>query len=242
MVPPRGSNSAALLSAEHVSKRYSNDVLALDDFCLTINPGEIVGLIGPNGAGKSTVLNVLGGFLHPTGGTVTTATNRIGWCPQQTVVDWSLTALENAVLVARLFGANRRQALAQAEQALDLLGLHAVATTQAEELSGGQLQRIQIARAICFNASLLLLDEPTTGLDVEGQIALWTYLNVRRDAGVGILVSSHDLDALERSCDRFLILRHGHIVMTSSVAQLTGSDDEATTLRQAYLSTGEEDR
>ncbi len=198
-----------LLLAQNLTKCYVPDVAALRDVSLRVEEGRFLGLIGPNGAGKSTLLNILGGFLQATDGHVERIPRLIGWCPQQTVVDWSLTVIENVMMPARLFGLSRRAARSAAEEALELLGLRTSAKTTAETLSGGQLQRVQIARALCISPDLVLLDEPTTGLDVEGQESLWTHLRQRRTQGLGGLISSHDLDALERECDSFLFLRNG---------------------------------
>lgn len=200
-----------LMVAEGLTKRYTTGVMALQDVSLQLDAGRYLGLVGPNGAGKSTLLNILGGFLQPTSGHVDRRVERVGWCPQQTVVDWSLTVLENVMLPARLFGLSARAARRAAYESLQLLGLETSSKTTAETLSGGQLQRVQIARALCTEPRLVLLDEPTTGLDVEGQDALWEDLNRRRSQGAGGLISSHDLDTLERECDSFLILRGGRM-------------------------------
>ena len=212
MTEPGGS----LLRADGVCKEYVPGTMALHPTDLAIAPGEMVGLVGPNGAGKSTLINILGGFIKPSSGHVGKDVTRLGWCPQQTVIDWSLTAMQNVAFLARLHGFSLNEANRRAEEALRLLGLTSLARRQAETLSGGQLQRLQIARALCFDAELLILDEPTTGLDVEGQEAMWEYLRREQAKGVGMLISSHDLDALEHECDRFVVLRAGRIVMSFS--------------------------
>lgn len=201
-----------LLSCDGLSKSYSPDVKAVVDVSIILERGRYVGLIGPNGAGKSTLLNVLGGLLKPTTGSVSLNAMSVGWCPQQTVVDWSLTVLENVMLPARLLGMSAKQSRKLATESLRLLGLEASAGTTAETLSGGQLQRVQIARALATEPELVLLDEPTTGLDVEGQEALWGEMRRRRQKGVGGIISSHDLDALERECDSFIFMRSGRVI------------------------------
>lgn len=226
-----------LMVAEGLTKCYVADIAALKDVSLQLDAGRYLGLVGPNGAGKSTLLNILGGFLQPTSGHVDRMVEKVGWCPQQTIVDWSLTVLENVMMPARLFGLSASAARRAAHESLDLLGLGASSKRTVETLSGGQLQRVQIARALCIEPHVVLLDEPTTGLDVEGQEALWEDLNRRRSLGVGGLISSHDLDALERECDSFLFLRGGHVSasfdksdlddQSLEVLEVLPTDDEA---------------
>ena len=211
---------STLMIAKGLTKRYAGGTAALENVSLQLTGGRYLGLVGPNGAGKSTLLNVLGGFLQPTSGHVDRRVARVGWCPQQTVVDWSLSVLENVMMPARLFGLSARAARTAACESLQLLGLEASSNTTAETLSGGQLQRVQIARALCIEPDAVLLDEPTTGLDVEGQEALWRDLNRRRSLGVGGLISSHDLDALERECDAFLFLRRGRVFASFDKSEL----------------------
>lgn len=208
-----------ILRADDVGKRYGRDTWALRHLTARFDEGSMVALIGANGAGKSTFINLLVGLASPTEGQIlTTATSgrQIGWCSQQQVIDWYLSVEDNVRLGARLAGLDRRQAASAIDVALDLLRLNDLRTRPVDGISGGQQQRVQIARALVHNPSMLLLDEPTTGLDADSSESLIGNLAERALGGAFVLVSSHDLSLLESRCDTVLLLAKGELVVMES--------------------------
>lgn len=191
---------------------------ALKDVSLDLPSGQMIALLGPNGAGKSTLIHLLCGAILPTNGAVgeLPAGVRIGWCSQQQAIDWYLDVWNNVVMGARLAGIGRAESRRLAHQALDAVHLTDKAHAQTDTLSGGQLQRVQIARALVANPDILILDEPTVGLDVEAAETLLGDLRRRADAGALVLISSHDLGLLERWCNSILLLANGQVAACES--------------------------
>ncbi len=164
---------------------------------LTVERGRIRGLLGRNGAGKSTLMHCLLGLLPISAGTVERAPGvRIGWCAQKLVIDWFLNIQDNVLLGARLRGLSGREARAAASDALAAVELSDKATRGPEELSGGEQQRLMIARTLAYAPDVYVLDEPFVGLDALAKESLMSRLRERADAGVSVLVSSHELDVL----------------------------------------------
>jgi len=180
---------------------------ALQDLTLDLPFGSLVALLGANGAGKSTFIHLLCGAIEP-----------IGWCSQKSSIDWFINVFQNVRMGARLAGCSRTESRVLTEHALSIVGLTHRANDNPDELSGGQQQRVQIARALVAHPDILLLDEPTVGLDVEAAERLLGELRVRADAGALVIVSSHDLGLLETYCDRVLLLAEGKLVAFESQA------------------------
>ncbi|MGN6483822.1 MAG: ABC transporter ATP-binding protein [Thermomicrobiales bacterium] len=187
---------------------------ALRGVTLDLPAGSLIALLGPNGAGKSTFIHLLCGAIAPTEGAVGALPPgaRIGWCSQQQAIDWYLNVWENVVMGARLNGIGRVESRRLTQAALNTVHLTEQARAQTDTLSGGQLQRVQIARALVANPEILILDEPTVGLDIEAAESLLAELRRRADAGALVIVSSHDLGLLERWCDQVLLLANGRVV------------------------------
>ncbi|MEU7046851.1 ABC transporter ATP-binding protein [Streptomyces lavenduligriseus] len=205
------------LTVDHVTKRYRTGTEALIDVSFAVEPGTLLAVVGHNGAGKSTLLNIVSGLIRPTSGTVTTGVGRgrIMWAPQRTMVDWSLTVRQNIELVARLTGTP----VAAVDRVLELLDLDKVRSRQAEYISGGQLQRVQIGRALVADAAVYVLDEPTAGLDPAAGELVMEHLRGRAAAGSTVLVSSHDLDAVERTASDLVLLDEGRLRAHLPVAE-----------------------
>lgn len=174
---------------------------------LSMEPGEIVTIIGPNGAGKSTLLRVLVGALGPTEGRVTRKPGlRIGYVPQRLLLDATLP-----MTVARMMRLGRLARAVDVAQALELAGLPSIGSRQMSDLSGGQLQRVMLARALLGRPDILILDEATAGLDHPGTAAFYRQIEqVRRDTGCAVLMVSHDLHVVMSASDRVVCL-NGHI-------------------------------
>ena len=195
-----------LLSAAHLSVKLDGHPV-LSDITLAIQPGEIVTILGPNGSGKSTLLRALLGILPASAGSVTRKPGLvIGYVPQRLAIDRTLP-----MTVRRFLSLPTRVTDAAAEAALHRAGLPDVAQRQMADLSGGQFQRVLLGRALLSNPHILILDEPTQGLDQPGEAAFYRLIEeVRRDTGVAVLMVSHDLHVVMAASDRVICL-NGHI-------------------------------
>lgn len=201
--------------------QYEKNIYGIRDISVDFFKGELIALIDSNGAGKSTFINVLCGLLLPTNGQVFYDKKiindkmpfyEIGWSKQTHAIDWYLNVYDNVYFGARISGMKRKEAEERTLQALKLVGLLELKNREVDALSGGQQQRVQIARALVHDANVLILDEPTTGLDAQTSEDLLIHLRKRADAGALVIVSSHDLHLVEAYCDKVLLLKDGKIV------------------------------
>src|SRR5690606_35805381 len=201
-----------LARLDRVTRRFG-DVVALDDVTLDIHPGAIVGLLGPNGAGKSTLLSLLQGQRRPTSGTVTLfggdprdahRRSRLGSTPQETALPPTLRVGEVVDFVGRHYDDRVPVADLAAE-----FGFDDLLRRQTGALSGGQRRRVSGALALVGRPRLVLLDEPTTGLDVDARHALWEAVRRQRDAGVTVVVTSHYREEIEALAERVVVVGEG---------------------------------
>ncbi|HLU63670.1 MAG TPA: ABC transporter ATP-binding protein [Protaetiibacter sp.] len=204
-----------------VTHRYG-DHLALDGVDLEIGDAELVGLLGPNGAGKTTLLSLLQGLRRPSAGTVqlfggdprdTASRIRLGSTPQETALPPTLRVGE----VIDFVGGHYRERVATAELAEEF-GLTELLRRQTGALSGGQRRRLSVALAFVGRPRLVLLDEPTTGLDVDGRHALWQAIRRQHEAGATIVVTSHYLEEIEALAERVVVIANGRIVADDHLA------------------------
>ncbi|SEM94680.1 zinc transport system ATP-binding protein [Pseudorhodobacter antarcticus] len=195
-----------LLAAQNLSVRLGGTDI-LSGITLALEPGEIVTIVGPNGSGKSTLLRALLGLISPAKGTVTRAKSlSIGYVPQRLHIDRPMP-----MTARRFLSLPKRCTDAQAMDALTRCGVADAGPRQLADLSGGQLQRVLLARALLNQPDLLILDEPTQGLDQPGEAAFYTLIaEVRRDTGAAVLLVSHDLHVVMAASDRVICL-NGHI-------------------------------
>jgi len=196
---------------------------AVDGVDLHVRPGEIFGLLGPNGAGKTTTIRAITALLPVPAGKIQVfghdvarhrmAVRRlIGYVPQQLSADGALTGRENVSLFARLFDVPRRQRRTQVAAALDLMGLGEVAGRRAVTYSGGMIRRLELAQALVSAPRLLILDEPTIGLDPVARASVWERIaTVRAETGMTVLVTTHYMEEAEQSCDRVALMHRGTI-------------------------------
>lgn len=216
-----------MLKIAGLTKTYGNRSV-LQDLHLTIGAAEIYGLLGPNGAGKTTTINILCGLLRADRGSLeiqgqppSIQTRRlIGVAPQETLLYRSLTCAENLQFFASLYGLRgipQRQRIAEC---LELVGLGDRAHTVAETLSGGMQRRLSLAIALIHHPKLLILDEPTTGLDIEARYEVWNLIRSLHKQGTAVLLTTHLLDEAERLCQRIGILKQGRILAEGSLAEL----------------------
>ena len=229
-VPPAQSSGHAPIELDRLTHDYGSR-LALDGLTFQVRPAEIFGLLGPNGSGKTTLFRILSTLMVPTGGhariagfDAATEPNRVrqqtGIVFQATSLDLKLTVAENLMHQGHLYGLSGRHLQARAKEVLARVGLTDRAKDMVETLSGGQKRRIELAKGLIHSPSVLLLDEPSTGLDPGARMDLWNYLRILRDEqGVTILVTTHLMEEAEH-CDRLAILNAGKLVAHGSPAEL----------------------
>lgn len=193
--------SELLVDLDNITVRYG-EVTVIDDVSFCVHSGDFVALIGPNGAGKSTLLRVLLGLLKPERGKVRVATQRLGYVPQQSDLRQSHQVPLSVLEVVRLSGAPRPMALEKLKE----VNMERSAKRLFSELSGGQQQRVLIARALAAEPELLILDEPTTGIDEQSQHQFYELLTGLRRKGIAIIMVSHDIDTVLNVVDRVICL------------------------------------
>ena len=194
------------MRAQGLVKRYG-DREALKGVSMEATPGELVAVIGPNGAGKTTLLSILAGISKPDDGEVDSPNGEVGWVPQQAALYRRLTVEENLLLFARLEG--REDPHASAEEMLDLTGLRERREEIVARLSGGNQQRINIAIGLLSRPAVLLLDEPSVGLDPRQRARLWEFVSALAGRGTTVIFSTHDIQEAERYGGRLLVLADG---------------------------------
>ena len=212
--------SANLLSVQNLVKRYAENTV-VNDLSFHIAPGECLGVIGPNGAGKTTTLRMCLGLTAPDAGQITyfeglsmpqqalAIKARLGVVSQMDTLDPDFTAEENLLVYGRYFGMKDRDIRARIAPLLEFGALTSKARAKPGELSGGMKRRLSLARALINHPEMLLLDEPTTGLDPQARHLMWERLQLLMQQGKSILLTTHFMDEAERLCDRLLVLDHG---------------------------------
>ena len=212
--------STPLLSALHLVKRYG-DQTVVNDLSFHIDPGECLGVIGPNGAGKTTTIRMCLGLSEPDSGGVgyfdglamprdaLAIKAQLGVVAQMDTLDPDFTAAENLLVFGRYFGLPDRLIRERIPQLLEFAALTHKGSAKPGQLSGGMKRRLSLARALINQPRLLLLDEPTTGLDPQARHLMWERLQLLLQEGKSILLTTHFMDEAERLCDRLLVLDHG---------------------------------
>jgi ABC-2 type transport system ATP-binding protein len=228
--------------------RYQfGETVAVDGVDLTVARGEIFGLLGPNGAGKTTTIRAITALLPVRPGTISVfgldvarrkmAVRRlIGYVPQLLSADGSLTGKENVALFARLFDVPRRLRRARVDEAIDAMGLSEAADRPVGTYSGGMIRRLELAQALVSAPQLLILDEPTIGLDPVARAGVWDRIAaVRRETGMTVLVTTHYMDEAEQSCDRVALMHRGRVRAIGTPAELIdGLDIAGATLDDVF--------
>ncbi len=205
------------MEATGLVKRYGERE-ALRGVSLTAEPGELVAVIGPNGAGKTTLLSILAGTLKPDGGDVSSANGDVGWVPQQAALYRRLTVGENLLLFARL--EKHDDPRGAVEEMLELTGLAERRNELVAKLSGGNQQRVNIAIGLLARPVVLLLDEPSVGLDPRQRARLWEFVSGLADRGTTVIFSTHDIQEAERYGQRLLVLADGESLFDGSSGAL----------------------
>jgi ABC-2 type transport system ATP-binding protein len=244
-----GMNDGAGVHALHIEnlvKRYPTGVEALRGVSLDIRPGELFGLLGPNGAGKSTLIHCTTGLAQTTSGTIEVfgndavgkgygeARQAVGLAPQEVNLDWFLTVEETLDYHAGYFGMPKRERRERTRELLETFSLTEKRDERTRTLSGGMKRRVVLARAMMHRPRMLILDEPTAGVDVELRLELWHYVQRINAEGTSILLTTHYIEEAEQLCDRIAFISDGQIVGEGTSAQLADRYGVAN-LEDAYL-------
>jgi lipooligosaccharide transport system ATP-binding protein len=243
MPEPDPSSDSPLIRARGLTKRFGS-FTAVDAVEFDVASGESFGFLGPNGAGKTSTMRMIGCVSPITEGSLSVLgrdpltegpqiRSRIGVVPQQDTLDTELTVRENLVIYGRYFGLSRAECRRRADELLDFAQLTERANDPVEPLSGGMKRRLTIARALINEPDLLLLDEPTTGLDPQARHLLWDRLYRLKQRGVTLVLTTHYMDEAEQLCDRLVVMDKAKIVAEGSPLELIRrySTREVTELR-----------
>ena len=233
------------LDIENLVKTYPTGVEALRSVSLQIQPGEFFGLLGPNGAGKSTLIHCTTGLAQVTSGSIRTFGHdaitdyeasrlSVGLAPQEPNIDWFLTVEETLDYHAGYFGVPKRERRERAKELLETFSLTEKRDERTRTLSGGMKRRLILARAMMHRPRLLILDEPTAGVDVELRLELWHYVQRINQEGTTILLTTHYIEEAEQLCDKIAFINHGEIVAEGSSEELASSFG-VVNLEDAYL-------
>lgn len=235
-----GMTSQSAIRIENLSKTYAGGKKALDNVSLSVERGLIYGLLGPNGAGKSTLINILSGMVRKTSGHAAiwgfdiddhprNAKASIGIVPQEIVFDPFFTPFETLELVSGLYGVkkgNRRSM-----ELLRAVGLEDKANAYARTLSGGMKRRLLVAKAMVHSPPIIVLDEPTAGVDIDLRQQLWEYVRELNREGVTVVLTTHYLEEAEELCDRIAIINHGQLITDQPTRELVAmARDKAVVL------------
>ncbi|HEY1419884.1 MAG TPA: ATP-binding cassette domain-containing protein [Candidatus Dormibacteraeota bacterium] len=221
------------LQIQGISKRYGS-LVAVNDLTLDVRPDEVFGFVGSNGAGKTTTMRIILGVLDADGGEVLwdgspidfEVRRRIGYMPEERGLYPKMRIGEQLRYLAQLHGASAAQATAAVKLWLDRFGLSARTKDEVQKLSHGNQQRVQLAAALVFEPLMLILDEPFAGLDPEAVDSMSEVLHERAAAGIPVIFSSHQLDLVERICDRVGIIQRGHLIASGTIDELRGHGPE----------------
>jgi lipooligosaccharide transport system ATP-binding protein len=219
-----------VIHAAALTKTYG-DFVAVSGIDFRVDPGESFGILGPNGAGKSTTMRMLGATLQRTSGDLTILghdplhdgpliRSHLGVVPQQDNLDTELTVAENIYTYGRYFGLPRRHLHERVDELLEFAQLEDKRDAKVDALSGGMKRRLTIARGLVNEPTILLLDEPTTGLDPQARHILWDRLFRLKEAGVTLVITTHYMDEAEQLCDRLVVMDRAEIVAEGSPSEL----------------------
>ncbi len=231
------------LSLTALTKRYDNAFLALEAFDLEVPDGAFFGLLGPNGAGKTTLISAVCNLIRITAGEVLVfgepadsliARSWVGLAEQDINLDRFLTVEETLVYHGGYFGMEKQDAIDRAREMIDVFDLRAKTDVRTPKLSGGMRRRLLLARALMHRPRLVILDEPTAGVDFELRQELWRYIRRLHDQGTTILLTTHYLEEAEALCEEIALIRHGELIARDTAAGLRDAY-EADSLADVYV-------
>jgi ABC-2 type transport system ATP-binding protein len=237
--------SEKALHIEDLTKRYPTGVEALRGVSIEIEPGEFFGLLGPNGAGKSTLIHCTTGLAQPTSGAIRVfghdavgdyaeARQAVGLAPQEVNLDWFLTVEETLDFHGGYFGMPKRERGERTEELLEIFSLTEKRDERTRTLSGGMKRRLILARALMHRPRLLILDEPTAGVDIELRLELWHYVQRINQEGTTILLTTHYLEEAEQLCSKIAFIADGRIA-AQGTSETLADRYGVPNLEDAYL-------
>jgi ABC-2 type transport system ATP-binding protein len=238
-------SEVAALSVKKLEKTYDSGTQALKGIDLEIPEGSFFGLLGPNGAGKSTLIHSIMGLVMPTGGSASVfghdivkdysaARANVGLAPQDINLDWFLTVEGTLDYHGGYYGMPKKQRQERIEELLEAFSLTDKRKTNTRMLSGGMKRRVVLARALMHQPKMLILDEPTAGVDVELRLELWEYMKKTNKQGTTILLTTHYIEEAEELCDNIALINHGKIIQTGTTDELK-KHYKKKTLEDVYL-------
>jgi len=243
----KAAPGGAVLQVEHLVKRYRNaTVPAINGLDFTVLSGEIFGLLGPNGAGKTTAISIICTLLRQTSGRVLLCSEDtlrnpsgvrglFGLAPQEVALYPSLTARENLRYFGRLYGLTGHTLSERIDYCLTLVGLSDTADSRVDTYSGGMKRRANLAAAILHSPRLLVLDEPTVGIDAQSRNMIMENLKRLRDAGMTIIYTTHYMEEAEQLCSRIAVMDHGSIIATGVPRELVEQVENCSNLEEFFL-------
>jgi ABC-2 type transport system ATP-binding protein len=240
-ITPAEMKDGYMVETRGLGKRYGR-FIAVEDLDLRVEKGEIYGLLGPNGAGKTTTIKMLCSLLKISSGDIFVAGRRlpdrriasdIGYMPQETALYPGLTVHQNINFFARIFGLSNKTAEEREKRLLEFISLSEWRDELVANLSGGMKHRVSLACALVHEPPLLLLDEPTVGVDPELRTSFWDYFNEIKGRGRTIIITTHYMDEASR-CDRIGFMRNGHLIAEGTVDELL-REAEVDGLEEAFM-------
>jgi ABC-2 type transport system ATP-binding protein len=238
-------DSIPLIETSHVVKHYGSKV-AVEDVSFQVNAGEIFGFLGPNGAGKTTTIKMIVGLLRPTSGTIKTAGYDVitqpiqakascGFVPDEPNLYAKLTGRELLRFVGDLYGLDAAQIARRSEELLRLFGLSEAADETTDSYSHGMKQKTSLAAALVHDPKVLILDEPTVGLDPKSARLIKDILRQMADRGAAVLLSTHILEIAQNMCDRIAIINHGKVIASGTMEELRQHGEGESSLEDIFL-------
>lgn len=235
----------SILEVKNLTKKYE-DMVAVNGINFSVDKGEIFGLVGPNGAGKSTTINMITGLLVPDEGTIHFENRKnfkkwrenIGLVPQDLAIYPELSAEENVRFFAGLYGLRGKKLKQQVKYALETVGLLDQGKKHSDKFSGGMKRRLNIACAIAHNPKLIIMDEPTVGIDPQSRNYILEGIKELKNNGTTIIYTSHYMEEVEEICDKVLIVDHGNIVERGSINEIKErykSEEQLPSLEEVFL-------
>ena len=227
------------LEIQQLNKTYRNGVRALNDINLNVQDGDLFAFLGPNGAGKSTVIGIITSLVNITSGSVKVygmdvvkhpeATKKmIGVVPQEYNLNQFIPIQETMINIGGYFGLSKKKSMMRTQELFENLDIWHKRESTPRELSGGMKRRLMIARALIHNPKLLILDEPTAGVDTELRLTMWDFFKKLNQDGVTIILTTHYLEEAERLCKNLAIIHHGEVVQNSPMSEVISSTRKHT--------------